>query len=218
MQRRDSIHRSISSERASDEHAARNSLAAILGLSNLMSESPDPQARQYARLIQENGEALMGLMERLINGDPPKPEADVTALPHDRFDGRSALVVDDNPSVRHGIVGQLSSMGFSVRETGSPKEALGWIEHGDPFDVALFDVRMPELDGITLARRVRMMRSPTELPIVMLTALGWRSEVAKPDDEIAAFLSKPARADDLARVLGGALDARDDPATQAVST
>jgi CheY-like chemotaxis protein len=38
------------------------------------------------------------------------------------------------------------------RATHSPLEALNWIRQGDPFDVAILDFQMPEMDGLMLAQ------------------------------------------------------------------
>ena len=63
------------------------------------------------------------------------------------------LVVDDNATNRRILVAQTARWGMVPRETGSPREALDWLRAGERFDIALFDLLMPELDGLELAER-----------------------------------------------------------------
>ena len=104
--------------------------------------------------------------------------------------GRRVLIVDDNATNRHILVKQTGSWGMLARETEAPAEAIEWIRRGDPFDVAIVDTQMPDMDGFTLATEIRRHRDAQRLPIVMLTSLG-RSE--EPPVEIAAHLTKPVR-------------------------
>ena len=68
------------------------------------------------------------------------------------------LVVDDNATNRRILVAQTTRWGMVPRETGSSTEALGWLEEGARFDIALFDLLMPELDGLELAERIAGLR------------------------------------------------------------
>jgi signal transduction histidine kinase/DNA-binding response OmpR family regulator/PAS domain-containing protein len=106
--------------------------------------------------------------------------------------GKRLLIVDDNATNRRILTMQAQSWGMLYRETASPAEALGWIGQGEPFDVAILDMQMPEMDGLTLAAAIREQRDPQALPLVMLTSLG-RREVGEPVVEFAAFLNKPLK-------------------------
>jgi CheY-like chemotaxis protein len=104
---------------------------------------------------------------------------------------------------------QARSWGMVPRETGSPTEALEWIRRGDPLDIAILDMQMPEMDGLTLAREIRGYRAADALPLVMLTSLGRRTEDREARGEFAAILTKPIRAsqlyDAVAAVIGAEL-------------
>src|SRR5262249_25845498 len=65
--------------------------------------------------------------------------------------GKRVLIVDDNASNRLLLKLQTERWGMRARDTNSPAVALEWIVQGDPFDVALLDYQMPEMDGIALA-------------------------------------------------------------------
>ena len=105
---------------------------------------------------------------------------------------RRVLVVDDNATNRHILVRQAESWGMLARDTASPTQALEWIRRGDPFDLAILDLQMPEMDGVTLAEEIRRCRGARELPLVMLTSLGSWGEL-RGGVEFAASLTKPIR-------------------------
>src|SRR5262245_34125618 len=62
--------------------------------------------------------------------------------------GRQVLIVDDNATNRRILVTLVERWGMRARDSGSPREALGWVAAGDRFDLAIVDLHMPELDGI----------------------------------------------------------------------
>ena len=121
--------------------------------------------------------------------------------------GRRVLIVDDNATNRHILVRQTESWGMIAAETEAPAEALEWIRRGDPFDVAILDMQMPDMDGVTLAGEIRRHRDGQALPLVMLTSLGRSEQTAV---EFAAYLTKPIKPsqlhDALMVVFGGELD------------
>ncbi len=120
--------------------------------------------------------------------------------PH--LEGRRALIVDDNATNRHILALQTRAWGMSPLDTGSPIEALAWIRRGDPFDVALLDLQMPEMDGMMLAGEIRQHRTAGQLPIVMLSSLGPR-EARLEGIELAAYLLKPVKPSQLYNALVG---------------
>jgi PAS domain S-box-containing protein len=138
--------------------------------------------------------------------------------------GKRLLVVDDNAANREVVTRHARSWGMLPRETGSPVQALEWIRRGDPLDVAVVDMQMPEMDGLTLASEIRRYRDAEALPLVMLTSLGRRADDGDARAEFAAFLTKPIKAsllyDAVAAAVGataaGAEDARE-PAPDAVA-
>jgi len=109
-----------------------------------------------------------------------------------QLDGRRLLVVDDNETNRMIIVRQTRAWGMIARDTGSPKEALEWIRRNDPFDVAILDISMPEMDGVELAEEIRRMRRPDELVLLFCSSLG-RKEPRAEELKVAATLNKPLK-------------------------
>jgi CheY-like chemotaxis protein/HPt (histidine-containing phosphotransfer) domain-containing protein len=119
------------------------------------------------------------------------------------LDAKRLLVVDDNATNRRIVQLQARSWGMLVRETASPHEALGWIQRGDPFDVAILDMQMPELDGIALGWEIRQARDARTLPLVLLSSLGRHEVSAGRDNPFAAVLTKPIKPSMLYDVLAG---------------
>ena len=128
---------------------------------------------------------------------------ELVALPreHAQLVGKRVLVVDDNAANREVVKRQASSWGIVPRDTGSPTEALEWIRRGDPFDAAILDMQMPEMDGLALAREIRRFRAARVLPLVMLTSLGRRKEDVEAGVDFAAHLTKPIKASQLYEAL-----------------
>lgn len=118
---------------------------------------------------------------------------------------RRVLIVDDNLTNRRILVMQAQAWGMLPRDTASPSEALEWIRRGDPFDVALLDMQMPEMDGVTLAAEIRRYRDIETLPLVMLTSLG-RREAGTTAAEFAAYLIKPIKQSQLYDTLAKIFD------------
>ena len=117
---------------------------------------------------------------------------------------RRVLVVDDNPTNRRILMLQTKSWAMQPVEMASPLQALEHIRRGDHFDIAILDMQMPEMDGLTLAREIRRIRDRRSLPLIMLTSISQgagKEEMA----EFAAFLTKPIKPSLLYNALVDAL-------------
>jgi CheY-like chemotaxis protein len=114
--------------------------------------------------------------------------------------GKRMLIVDDNATNRRVLELQASKWGMAARASASAHEALDWLAGGAHFDVAVLDMHMPEMDGVALARAIRLR--DTTLPLVLFSSLG-RREASAGDGLFAAFLSKPIRQSQLFDVLAG---------------
>ena len=125
--------------------------------------------------------------------------------PPPQLHGRRVLIVDDNATNRHILVRQAEAWGMLARDTASPAQALEWIRLGDPFDLAILDMQMPEMDGVGLAEEIGRYRDARALPLLLLTSLGSR-EMVRGGVEFVASLTKPIKPsqlyDTLMNVLG----------------
>ncbi len=118
--------------------------------------------------------------------------------------GRTALVVDDNATNREIVRLYLESWGMKVVMAVSGAEALAKQAEQGPFDAAILDMHMPQMDGLMLARAIRATPHGKTLPLVMLTSLA-DSESREERSLLSAFLTKPLRPSRLFNALIAAL-------------
>lgn len=64
------------------------------------------------------------------------------------------LVVDDDPNIRQLITLYLSNSHFDVIEARNGLEAIDKLEK-EPIDLAIIDIMMPKMDGISLTKEIR---------------------------------------------------------------
>jgi len=79
------------------------------------------------------------------------------------------LVVEDEPDIRHLIVHHLEREGFRCREASTGADALRAVRTSTP-DLIVLDLMLPEMDGLTVCRRLRGEPATAAVPIIMLTA------------------------------------------------
>ena len=104
------------------------------------------------------------------------------------------LVAEDATIVRLDLTRLLEQSGYDVIQARDGEEAVALAEEHKP-DLAILDVKMPNLDGIEAARRI--LRGQL-LPIVMLTAYADEDSVTRAIDAgVFAYLTKPFREQDL---------------------
>jgi signal transduction histidine kinase/DNA-binding response OmpR family regulator len=129
---------------------------------------------------------------------------------------KRVLIVDDNASNRLLLKLQTERWGMHARDTNSPAVALEWIVQGDPFDVALLDYQMPEMDGIALAREIHAVRGAHAPVLILLSSTGQSLASALADAGFAAGLSKPLRLSHLRDRLLETIGDQHDTSTGAV--
>lgn len=139
----------------------------------------------------------------LVKEAPSRPLEMIDAL--ELFQGKRAILIDDNPTNVDIIERQCRIWGFDTRSFIEPQVALDYlsVNQDEAIDLVLTDMQMPELDGIELTRKLREMGMRT--PVIMLSSLGNQlSPAEKPLFDY--ILTKPAKRQQLfnaiARVLG----------------
>ncbi|KFC74944.1 response regulator [Massilia sp. LC238] len=114
--------------------------------------------------------------------------------------GRRILIVDDNATNRRILMKQTLLWGMEPLAAASSVEAVDLVRDGHPFDVAILDMQMPDMDGARLALELRKHRDRKALPLVLLTSVGQRPRAdtdTDADDEamgaFSAWLNKPIK-------------------------
>lgn len=101
------------------------------------------------------------------------------------------LVVDDDETIRMLLQAHLKQAGHRVLMAGSANEATAAVrDHGTP-DVAVLDLRLPDIHGFELAQKLRAATGFDELPIIFLTADVDATQIERGRDLGAVYLTKP---------------------------
>jgi PAS domain S-box-containing protein len=124
--------------------------------------------------------------------------------------GIRVLLVDDNATNRDIQIPRLERWGMRPAEAPDGPSALAMlskaVEEDDPFQIAIIDMQMPEMDGMALGRAIKEDARIANTRMVMLTSLGIRGD-ARRFEEIgfSAYATKPIRHQELKAVLALAI-------------
>ena len=112
------------------------------------------------------------------------------------------LVVDDEPQISRVLKTTLSSQGYGVRTASDGEEALAEMQNWAP-DLIITDLRMPRMDGLELARRVR---KENRTPIIVLSVKGDEAiKVEALDAGADDYVTKPFSTNELLARVRAAL-------------
>src|SRR6059036_2963367 len=122
------------------------------------------------------------------------------------FSGMRCLVVDDETRLRRVLVRLLEGEGFTCAEAGSGVEALRELAKG-AVPLVISDLRMPEMDGVTLLREITT-RWPETAVIVVTAVAEVESAVACLQMGALDYVAKPFHLDEVRARVSQALDKR----------
>jgi len=112
------------------------------------------------------------------------------------------LVVDDEPQITRVLKTTLSSHGYGTRTAGDGDEAVMMMKDWSP-DLLITDLRMPNMDGLELCRRVRLN---SQIPIIVLSVRGEeRVKVEALDAGADDYVTKPFSTNELLARVRAAL-------------
>ena len=120
---------------------------------------------------------------------------------------KKILVVDDDPVVGKSIDRVMAPKGYAVITAANGEEALARIA-AENYDMVYTDIRMPGMDGIEVARRIKASRP--WLPVLIVTGFGTEeNEAAAREIGVAGFLRKPLAPEAIEDSALGAMAAPD---------
>ncbi|MCD0278993.1 response regulator [Xanthomonas melonis] len=145
----------------------------------------------------------------LEKAEPPATQTELPALPPEAMP--RVLIADDHDAALNNLVRIATDLGWQVDAVTSGQAALAAIEQaGKPYDIFLLDWRMPDIDGVAIARQIRARAAPGPHPvIVMVTAYERRLLEQHPEQQdLDAVMTKPVTSAALHRLVQQLADAR----------
>ncbi len=120
-----------------------------------------------------------------------------------QLQGKKVLIVDDNRTNRQILILQTQSWGMLPIEAESGSDALNLLQK-QSFDLAILDMQMPHMDGLTLALEINKL-GLNNLPLVLLTSID-KAEIEIAETSFTAVISKPIKQAHLYAVLNQVLN------------
>ncbi|MDR0231353.1 MAG: response regulator [Dysgonamonadaceae bacterium] len=118
------------------------------------------------------------------------------------------LIVEDEPEINNYIRTELSEI-YKINQCVNGKEALDFILKEKP-DLVISDVMMPEMDGITLCRKIKSNVNINHIPIILLTAKSKEEDLAEGLETGAdAYIVKPFNSEILKKTVSNLLENRE---------
>jgi len=156
-------------------HKIRTPMSLIISpLVQLIDSDPDEERQKTYKLMLRNAEKLQHLAAQATEEEPIGPIASMEKEEETHTDLKQScstkqiIIVEDDDEVRNYLCEQLSSH-YHVREATNGKEALDLIFKKLP-DAIISDVTMPEMDGITLCKKLKKNIKLAHIPVILLTA------------------------------------------------
>jgi DNA-binding NtrC family response regulator len=117
--------------------------------------------------------------------------------------GARILVVDDEELIRWSLVERMRAEGYEVVEAGTGEQA---VEHArDGVDLVLLDYKLPDVDGVTVLRRIKEL-DPDALVILLTAYASVETAVEAMKEGAFHFANKPFDLDDIAFLVSRALE------------
>ena len=143
-----------------------------------------------------------------------QPADQIQRVPRKNLAGVRCLIVDDNETNRKIVHHYIISWGLSNGSAEDGKRAMEMmhtaVEQGRPFDLAILDMQMPEMDGVQLAAEIKADPTLAHTKLILLTSMCHRNTIPLQEAGFSARLTKPVRQsqlfDCIANVMGDTLD------------
>jgi len=120
----------------------------------------------------------------------------------------TVLLGDDSPSITQFLSSYLETRGYAVLRAANGNEALQTVARQRP-DVILLDIMMPDIDGLTVCRRLKADPEHQSIPVILVTAQADEEDVVRGLDAGADdYVTKPVNLKILGARLRSALRAK----------
>ncbi len=115
---------------------------------------------------------------------------------------KKVLIVDDSSAIRQSISFVLQQSGYEVVEANDGLDGLEKLKASGPVDLIITDVNMPNMDGISMIKKVREKEEWKFLPIIVLTTESQGSKMNEGKEAGATgWIVKPFSAEKLLSVV-----------------
>ena len=157
-------------------------------------------AHSYQRILDEVG-LFLHLIEVNNSDDARRKNNGLGALT-DVLKGKKVLVADDDVRNIFSMTKALEKFQVKVIPAMDGKEALEVLMSGEPIDIVLMDMMMPEMDGYETIKNIRQHADYARLPIIAVTAKSMIGDREKCIQAGASdYISKPVDIDQLLSLL-----------------
>lgn len=127
------------------------------------------------------------------------------------FFGKRAIVLDDNETNLKIISKQLQYWGFEVDTHEEAEDALDRLKT-IKFDLAVIDMQMPNITGMDVIKRIRLIKEQKDLPVILLSSI--RADFSEEERKLfSSYLLKPAREQKFCKAVLSAMGKEIDEAT-----
>jgi CheY-like chemotaxis protein len=139
------------------------------------------------------------------------PATGSVASPRVNRQGRRVLIVDDNATNRRVLATQLTHAGLDTQQAASAAQAISLLRDAvasnRPFEVALLDLQMPDVDGSALGETIRSNPAFNTTRAVLLTSVDRQGDMQRfAQQGFAGYLAKPVRLRELLTCLDRVLE------------
>ncbi|WP_165251083.1 response regulator [Paludisphaera soli] len=148
---------------------------------------------------------IRGIIQKVGSTIAPPPTNRITPPPAARLAGARILVVDADEAIRRSAHQLLGMQGAVVETARDAREAVA-LARQEAYSAALADIRLPDLDGYAIFKRLREVQPDT--PVILMTGFGYdptHSIVKARQEGLQTVLYKPFRSDRLMEAVEQAL-------------